>query len=202
MAKQTINIGAVANDGTGSTLRDGGDLINDNFTELYNVQGWGYYQDSEASPATLTINTTPSQLQIDGAGANSESSYLPYEIRGTGELWDTSTDEIDPIGIGDSYTLRIDLEISAKTGSPNIMNLSLDIGSTPDGTGGAGSILIVDRIISVGKTAPFTLSVGFPIFSLSTFNTNNGSIWLSTDTGTVTIASRGISIYRISSGQI
>ena len=31
MGKQTINIGSSPNDGTGSTLRDGGDLINDNF---------------------------------------------------------------------------------------------------------------------------------------------------------------------------
>lgn len=35
MAQQTINIGTVANDGTGDTLRVGGDKINDNFTELY-----------------------------------------------------------------------------------------------------------------------------------------------------------------------
>lgn len=36
MTKQVINIGSVANDGTGTNLRDGGDMINDNFTELYN----------------------------------------------------------------------------------------------------------------------------------------------------------------------
>jgi hypothetical protein len=36
MAKQTIDLGSVANDGTGTTLRAGGDIINDNFTELYN----------------------------------------------------------------------------------------------------------------------------------------------------------------------
>src|SRR5213592_3725747 len=35
MAQQAINLGAVANDGTGDTFRDGGDKINDNFTELY-----------------------------------------------------------------------------------------------------------------------------------------------------------------------
>lgn len=35
MAQQTINIGAVANDGTGDDLRTAGDKINDNFTELY-----------------------------------------------------------------------------------------------------------------------------------------------------------------------
>ena len=41
MAKQTINIGTTANDGTGSTIRAGGDLINDNFNEIYTELGDG-----------------------------------------------------------------------------------------------------------------------------------------------------------------
>ena len=35
MAQQTINIGSVANDGTGDPLRTAFDKVNDNFTELY-----------------------------------------------------------------------------------------------------------------------------------------------------------------------
>ena len=35
MAQQTINIGSAPDDGTGDTIRVGGDKINDNFTELY-----------------------------------------------------------------------------------------------------------------------------------------------------------------------
>ena len=38
MAKQTINIGSSLNDGNGS-IRAGGDIVNDNFTELYNKLG-------------------------------------------------------------------------------------------------------------------------------------------------------------------
>ncbi len=41
MAKQTIDIGSSANDGTGTTIRAGGDLINDNFNEIYNYLGDG-----------------------------------------------------------------------------------------------------------------------------------------------------------------
>jgi hypothetical protein len=41
MAKQTINIGSSADDGNGSTLRAGGDLINDNFNEIYSHLGDG-----------------------------------------------------------------------------------------------------------------------------------------------------------------
>jgi hypothetical protein len=41
MAKQTINIGTIADDGTGSTIRAGGDITNDNFNELYTKLGDG-----------------------------------------------------------------------------------------------------------------------------------------------------------------
>jgi len=41
MAKQSINIGSSANDGTGTTIRAGGDLINDNFNEIYSHLGDG-----------------------------------------------------------------------------------------------------------------------------------------------------------------
>jgi hypothetical protein len=37
MAQQNINIGTVANDGTGDTLRVAMDKSNDNFTELYGL---------------------------------------------------------------------------------------------------------------------------------------------------------------------
>jgi|13_taG_2_1085334.scaffolds.fasta_scaffold06939_2 hypothetical protein len=43
MSKQTVGIGSTADDGTGDSLRTGGDKINDNFTEIYtklsNVSG-------------------------------------------------------------------------------------------------------------------------------------------------------------------
>lgn len=39
MAQQNINIGAVPNDGTGDTLRDAMDKVNDNFAELYSQGG-------------------------------------------------------------------------------------------------------------------------------------------------------------------
>ena len=41
MAKQTLGLGAAANDNTGDTLRVGGDKINDNFDEIYSTLGNG-----------------------------------------------------------------------------------------------------------------------------------------------------------------
>ena len=39
MARENINTGSSANDGTGDTLRTAGNKINNNFRELYNILG-------------------------------------------------------------------------------------------------------------------------------------------------------------------
>ena len=58
MAKQSLNLGSSANDGGGTTLRAGGDLINDNFNELYTALGDGSaLQISLGSPSTGDVLT-------------------------------------------------------------------------------------------------------------------------------------------------
>ena len=41
MAKQSIFLGTVANDGSGTNLRGGGSIINQNFDEIYTNLGDG-----------------------------------------------------------------------------------------------------------------------------------------------------------------
>lgn len=57
MTKQTLDIGTNANDGTGDTLRSGGQKINDNFSELYLTLGGNSIVSNgiNASFATQTI---------------------------------------------------------------------------------------------------------------------------------------------------
>ena len=62
MAKQTINIGSTANDGTGSTLRVGGDIINDNFNEIYTAFGNG---STLTAPLTAAGTSTLTNKTID-----------------------------------------------------------------------------------------------------------------------------------------
>ena len=59
MAKQTINVGTVADDGTGDTLRDAFDKANDNFTELYA---------RDAADLTSGAATNGQVLTADGLG--------------------------------------------------------------------------------------------------------------------------------------
>lgn len=189
MNRQNINIGSIANDGTGDSIRQGGDKINDNFIELYNAQGWGYYEDDETS--TQSITSTASKLSINGLGSNNNEDYLPGDILGSGSLWDTTNNKITPIGLGDGYNLRIDFGITAKTGSPNYIEVILDVGGSATITN-----VEVESIISCTATTPFQTSISFPFFSLANFNANGGQIFLRTDTGTATLTKRAISIYR------
>ena len=65
MAKQTINIGSSANDGTGDPLRSAMDKTNDNFTELYN--GAGGVADGAVTTAKLAADAVDSDKIADGA---------------------------------------------------------------------------------------------------------------------------------------
>ena len=76
MAKQTINVGLTANDGTGDPLRDSMVKVNANFTELYNGQFSGSYIDLTNKPTIpvdltdlgITDGTVGQVLTTDGAG--------------------------------------------------------------------------------------------------------------------------------------
>ncbi len=65
MAKQTINIGTSANDGTGDPLRTAMDKSNDNFTELYN--GAGGVADGAVTTAKLAADAVDSDKIADGS---------------------------------------------------------------------------------------------------------------------------------------
>lgn len=84
MAKQTINIGGSANDGTGDPLRSAFDKVNDNFGELYAATGAGSGQNISISGQKLVSDNSNGNIELDPAG--------------TGEIT-----FIGNTGMGDSY---------------------------------------------------------------------------------------------------
>lgn len=183
--------------GSNTANRIGTNLVNNaEFTKKQSeIPGFGSYVDSEESPAIQVIGTSFSKLLINGAHVDSSSLYLPLEIRGISELWDVANNKINAINIGDGYTMRLDFEVESKTGAPKGIDITLDIGG-----GSSPTEIEIERIISVSKTAPYKVSIAFPYFTLSNFKSNGGQVFLKTDSGTVSISKRKISIHRISSG--
>lgn len=72
MARQTIGIGAAANDGTGDSLRVAGDKINDNFGELYDYLGG----DSDQLPSSRTVLHRNITVTSDGALSGSYDYFI------------------------------------------------------------------------------------------------------------------------------
>ena len=81
MAKQTIDIGSQPNDGTGDSLRDGAQKINNNFNEIYQSFGDGF----NLSELNIGTATTAGFAQTAGIATNAQnlngqsaSFYLNY----------------------------------------------------------------------------------------------------------------------------
>jgi len=90
MAKQTVNIGSAPNDGTGSTLREGGDLINDNFNEIYSAIGDG------TTITAGTFLTASNSVAVTNKTFNSTNTFPTISF-----IDDTSTTQ--SISLGGSF---------------------------------------------------------------------------------------------------
>lgn len=69
MAKQTINIGSIANDGTGDPIRTAFDKTNQNFTELYNTLGASVIT-TNGTNVGIGTSTPDSKLVVEANTAN------------------------------------------------------------------------------------------------------------------------------------
>ena len=159
---------------------------------LHVPTGWGYYQDSSSAQ---TFNTTDAKLTINGSGALTNTSHLPREIRGTGQLW--ASNKITPIRVGDAYSVRLDLPVTARTTAAEL-TISLDIGG-----GDTPSTVILPIYVNFDKTAPFTLSMSIPLTVLSSTTHANGiQFFLKVDAGSIQITNPSITIIRTHSGNL
>lgn len=83
MARQIINTGTTANDGTGDTLRTAGAKMNDNFLELYTILGSGAAGVSQLTDSGLDIIGTSFRTKIGASDPASEISIDFPDSAGT-----------------------------------------------------------------------------------------------------------------------
>ena len=136
MAKQVINIGTTANDGTGDPLRTAFDKVNDNFTELYSddegdvgsiVAGDAISVSSATGDVTVNVSgLTTSEIAADtlvieseGIGSNDNDTTIPtsaavkdYVDTATAAFVDTNTEYTAGSGLdltNEQFSIEADL---------------------------------------------------------------------------------------------
>jgi len=191
MAKQTINIGTVANDGTGDTLRDAMDKVNDNFDEVYNFTGWEQIIDStytSGSPLTILSGVTGKILT---GTVTKIQTQLPT---GVTTFWNETTDKIVAVNDGDAFTLS--LRFKAKM---NVANGLADVGIN---IGTPLNIISQETILfSKGSGVEQRFDLDLSYFTGSTFIANGGNIEVTPLNGDIEIYDIRLVIIRMHKGK-
>jgi hypothetical protein len=134
MAQEIINLGTVADDGTGDNLRVGGQKINDNFTELYGKRSGVFdYSDlgTTSSPISVTGGAGFVYLTNDELGASTNKLYKP---NGVTDVWNAATNEFDfsELPLGSKIEIRLDLSVTTANNNTQVdAALDLGIGGSP-----------------------------------------------------------------------
>ena len=109
MAYQSLSLGTTAGDGTGDTIRVGGDKINDNFVEIYTLLGTGTALTSGISATSTVVSL--SGPTITGVASFADGSNSAPSITNTG---DTNTgiyfSAADTVSITTGGTKRLDVD--------------------------------------------------------------------------------------------
>ena len=81
MAYQSIGLGAVANDGSGDTLRDGATKVNANFVELYTALGNGSSISSGISASATVVSLSAPNISVLLQGHKLQPQSLHLHLR-------------------------------------------------------------------------------------------------------------------------
>ena len=134
MAYQSIGLGTTAGDGTGDTIRSGGDKVNDNFVEIYTLLGTGSALTSGIS-ATSSVVTLAGPT-ITGVASFADGSNSAPSITNTG---DTNTGiyfgAADTVNVTTGGTKRVDIDSSGLDVTGAITATTTITGSTLEATG-------------------------------------------------------------------
>ena len=170
MAYQDLGLGTTADDGTGDTLRAGGDKINDNFVELYTLLGTGSALSSGIS-ATATVVTLASPT-ITGVMSFPDGTAGAPSITNTGDtncgLYFSAADTLSFTAGGTAqFTMAdgavapvTDSDVDLGTSSLYFKNAYIDdITTTGDATLGDDLILDSDSaVIQLGDSQEITIT--------------------------------------------
>ena len=192
MAKQDLNIGTLANDGTGDTLRDGGTKVKSNFDELYTALGGNTVQiaipgSGVTNGQVLKYNSSNSAFEPD-ADTNVNTTYtVSAEVSGTDASIrltgsDASTDNVNLVsGTGinidrtDADNITINNTVTNTTYATSIE--SVTAGSKELRLAGSNSVnddITITQGAGIELTSSSTSQLGINAVSLQQFEFTAG----------------------------
>ena len=212
MGKQTINVGSTANDGTGSSIRVGGQITNSNFSEIYSGLGDG-------STLSFDLNTqtpTNGQALVFNAASGkfrpgTASAVSTFTVAGDGGSDQTITTGSDTLtiqgGTGitttgvatDILSVAIDATVTTLTGSQTLTNKNLTASTNTfnpitfvDDSSTASTIGLGETLKVSGGTG-LTSAVSGDTLTLNLDNTavSAGSVGSSTAIPVITVDAQG-----------
>jgi hypothetical protein len=152
MAYQSIALGTTAGDGTGDSIRIGGDKVNDNFVEIYTLLGTGTALTSGIS-ATSSVVTLAGPT-ITGVASFADGSNSAPSITNTG---DTNTGiyfgAADTVNVTTGGTKRVDIDSSGLdvTGNVTATGTVEPAGDTAAGDNAALGYTAAEGLILTGQ---------------------------------------------------
>jgi len=212
MAKQTLSIGAFANDGTGTNLRAGGTIVNDNFNEIYTALGNGstitFTTSSSVALTNKTISGSNNTLSNIGNSSLTNSSFsirddsssaISISLGGTLKL--KSNDGITTtVSQGDTITISLDSNILTETSTDTLTNKSISLATnTITGTIAQFNTAVSDAdLATLAGTETLTnktinLTSNTLTGTIAQFNTAVSDADLATLAGTETLTNKTIS---------
>ena len=203
MAKQSIFLGTVANDGTGTNLRGGGSIINQNFDEIYtnlgdgsNLQGFITIEDTSSTTDQVNLGQKIQFIGANGITTTVGSNEVQIAIDGT-VLTETSTDTLT--------NKSIDLSTNTITGTTANFNTALsdDDFATIAGTQTLTNKTLTSPVINT-PTGDVATKDGTQTLTNKTIDTGSNSITgslftIADDTSTTSSIAQG-DVLKISGG--
>lgn len=203
---QVINIGTTANDGTGDTVRNAFDKVNDNFAEVYALASNGLYaQTALSTPVVFASGETT----LIGAGvgsltvpANAFKVGDSFTAKMCGSLT-AANNQIIHFRVRSNGVIIIDaLEYTLATSTGKFFDLVLDFTVAKIGAAGTAQ-LFANGVFTYNKNASNTIEgVNFGLVSSTLFDTtvsntlNITAEWITNNAGD-TIRSQNFTLTKV-----
>lgn len=150
-----------------SKLVQSGAVYDEVVRQIRALTGWARYVDSQyTSGSPLSTGSTKTQLNINGLGTNTETSYLPT---GVASLWSTAANKITPAAEGDAYDVRLDFTAIPHSVS-DVAEVIFEVNGAP----------LAHRTVTFAKGGATSFSIGLPMAVGSDFLTHGCSIQFDT----------------------